>query len=84
MSRLVHLSLIVVHELLFLNGLWHLAILDDRLETVLLLQSEQLAVGILLVSSRLPSVDHVRRDVSKCPLFLILPFWLRLFHELER
>ena len=50
LSMLVHLSL-TVHELLFLNGLWYLTVFNDRLESVLLLQAWQLAVGNLLVSS---------------------------------
>ena len=84
LRRLVNLSLIVVHELLFLNGLRHLAIIYHRLESVLLLKPGLLAVKILLVSYRLSGVDHVRRDVSERPLPIILAFWLRIFHELER
>ena len=83
LSRLVNLSQIVVHELLFLNGLRHLAIIYYRLESVLLLKPGLLAVGILLVSSRLLGVDHVGRDVSERSLLLILPFHLRIFHEIE-
>ena len=60
LRRLVNLCLIVVHELLFLNGLRHLAIIYHRLESVLLLKPGLLAVKILLVSYRLSGVDHVR------------------------
>ena len=84
LRRLVNLSLIVVHELLFLNCLRHLAIIYHRLESVLLLKPGLLAVKILLVSYRLSGVDHVRRDVSECPLPIIFALWLRFFHELER
>ena len=84
LSRLVNLSQIVVHELLFLNGLRHLTIIYHRLESVLLLKPGLLAVGISLVSSRLLGVDHVRRDVSERSRLLILLFQLRIFHEIER
>ena len=83
LSRLVHMSL-AGHELFFLNGLWYLTVFNDRLESVLLLQARQLAVGILLVSSRVSCVDHIRRDVSECPPLLILRRMLNLFYELER
>ena len=79
---------LVQHELLFLNALEYMVVVHDRLECLLLLQSDHIlgrrAVGILPESSSLLNVDYVGRNISECPIAFFLCFWLHIIRELER